>query len=347
MTDNNDNLPNSDNNLEQVKTSRPKNNVLFIGLTGVIACIALLLAAFALFTSFNEDKNKATQYTALSSQIERLSHDHTTVQKQSQGNALAIQSAQNAFKTQLAGLEQQLSTLNTTPIQANWELQKARYYLELAQINTYWTTDFNTSVALLQQSDLLLKPFDEPKIFDIRQAIANEIAQLKAIPSVDTIGLLSKVEATQTLVNQLQVQPLAKKNIVPTEQKSDTSNWPIRFQDSMNALEKLVVIRRHDKEIKPLLSSSLESLVKENIRINLQQVLWGIITHDAAVYQFALKQALNNIKRAFNENEPSVQALINQVNALQQVKWTQDKPANGSALPLLNTLIDTQKSGKN
>lgn len=347
MTDNNDTPPNPMNNLEQIKAPPPKNNTLFTRLTCIIACAALLLAAFTWLSHFNKEKNKETQFAALSSQIERLNREKTSVQDQTQNNISAIQTAQNALKTKLAGLEHQLSTLNTMPIQANWELQKARYYLELAQINSYWTTDFNTSIALLEQSDLLLKPFNEPKIFDIRQAIAKDIAQLKAIPTLDTVGLLSKVEAALTLVNQLHSQPLTKKMVTPSTPQSDDSSLPIQIQNSMNALEKLVVIRRHDNAIKPLLSSSLVALLKESMRISLQQAQLGIITRDAAVYQLALKEAQQNLKRAFNEGEPSVQALIKQLNTLQEVKWTQDKPPTPSALPLLNTLIDTQKSGKN
>ncbi len=64
----------------------------------------------------------------------------------------------------------------------DWLLLKARYYLELAQINAHWSDDQQVTIALLQQADALLRTIPDQQLFTVRQAIAQEITQLQVLP---------------------------------------------------------------------------------------------------------------------------------------------------------------------
>ncbi|TID98295.1 hypothetical protein DIZ66_17770, partial [Legionella pneumophila] len=229
----------------------------------------------------------------------------------------------------------------------DWLLLKARYYLELAQINVHWSDNFNTSVALLQQADALLKGMNIPKIFTIRQTIAKEIAQLKSISVVDITGILSQLDAAQAAINNLSIQSVVDQqevlNHITKSEESGKTGWRNRLQDSVNFLEKLVVIRRHNENIPPLISPLYESAIKENIRLNLQEAQWAILNNNPAVYQFALNQAIANLKRVFNESSQNTDALIKQLSTLQNVKLTQEKPVVGQAIPLINQMIDNKE----
>lgn len=172
----------------------------------------------------------------------------------------------------------------------------------------------DATVALLEQADQLLKQFNEPKIFAIRQAIAKDIAQIQAIPAVDIAGLLSQLDAAQNSINNLSI-PLPENESKSTLDQSQTSSnnsstWSTHLQESMNILGKLVVIRRHDQEVKPLLSPLLEAALKENLRLNLQEAQWAVLNHDTFVYQLVLKQAINTLKTNFNENTQNTASLI-------------------------------------
>ena len=171
-----------------------------------------------------------------------------------------------------------------------------------------------------------------------------EITQLKAIPSVDIAGLLSQLDAAQISVSNLTIQPISDENKSAAETKVQktaiSSAWHNRLQESVNLLKKLVVIRRDDEQIKPLMSPLFVSILRESIRLNLQEAQWAILNNDAIVYQLALKQASLNIKRTFDETSQNTQALLKQLNDLQQITIIQEKPSVELALPLLNQLID-------
>ena len=108
-------------------------------------------------------------------------------QKQIETKTNSMQQSQNALQSKLDNLNKQLQIAMNQRLYQNqdWLLLKARYYLELAQMNTHWSDNYNAAISLLQQADKLLEQLSSPKIFDVRQAIAKEISQLKAIPTVD------------------------------------------------------------------------------------------------------------------------------------------------------------------
>jgi uroporphyrin-3 C-methyltransferase len=232
----------------------------------------------------------------------------------------------------------------------DWALLKARYYLELAQINVHWSDSIVSVIALLEQADHLLQQFNDPKILDIRQAIAKDIAQIQALPRVDIAGILSQLDAAQNSINTLTIplpasSPPAPENAPASPSKEST--WRLHLQSSANILEKFVVIRRHDQNVQPLLPPLLESILKENLHLSLQEAQWAVLNNNPAVYQLVLKQAIQNLKMNFNENIAATAALIKKLIELEQINIMQKKQAIGAALPILNELIDAKKTQLN
>ncbi len=225
----------------------------------------------------------------------------------------------------------------------DWLLQKARFILELAQINAHWSKDYSASIALLEEADALLRPLNLSKILEIRQAIAKEITELKSKPGIDVTGLLSRLDAAQTSVANLAMQYRLDKQ-EPKAQAPQTKDWQVHLKNNLSALEKLVVIRRDDEEVKRFMSPLYKSIIKETILLNLQEAQWAVINHETTVYQLALKQAIQHIQKTADEQDPQTLALIKQLSELQQVQLTWSKPDIGLAIPLLNQLIESKQS---
>ena len=330
-----------------------KNNSLLSSTALIIAIVAIVI------NLYNNQINKKLQThlvdenKTLMSQVEDLGQNQSNIQDQFAEKENKIQKAQNNLEIRIDGLNKELQIAMKQRLYQNqdWLLLKARYYLELAQINTHWSDNYNASISLLQQADKLLSQLNTPQIFDIRQVIAKEIAQLKAVPTVDIPGLLSQLDAVQLSVSNLTVQsPLEKNKLtgqMELSQSSDSSTWKARLKNSLKLLEQVVIVRRTDENIKPLMSPLFESALKENIRLNLQEAQWAILNNNSTVYQFALTQATNNIKRIFDEKAQDTAAVLNQITELQHVKIIQEKPVTGSALPQLNQIIERNESHDN
>lgn len=322
---------------------------LIISLTSLLALLAIIASIYSIQLDKQFQNHQLVENKKLTDELGRIKAEQNTVQKLLDNNANHLQQIQSDLTNKMDSLNKELQTAMKQKLYQNndWLLLKARYYLELAQINVHWSDNFNTSVALLQQADDLLKGMNIPKIFTIRQTIAKEIAQLKSISVVDITGILSQLDAAQTAINNLSIQSVVAQqevlNHIANSEESGKTGWRSRLQDSVRFLEKLVIIRRHNENIQPLISPLYESAIKENIRLNLQEAQWAILNNNPAVYQFALNQAIANLKRVFNESSHNTAILIKQLSTLQNVKLTQEKPVVGQAIPLINQMIDNQE----
>lgn len=297
--------------------------------------------------------NQSRQNSQVNRQLDKLEQNEDKTQAQLEAKSNMLEETRSTLQKQFGELNKQLQAAMSERFyqNQNWLLLKARYYLELAQINAHWNNSFDATISLLQQSDQLLLQLNDPKIFEIRQAIAKDIAELKATPKMDIAGTLSQLDAAQNSLVDLSIastlsdmKPASPAAETPSNPEKKPSVWRLRWQGSMDVLSKLVVIRRNDEQIKPLISPALEAILKENIRLDLQQAQWAVLNNNTEVYQLVLNQAIKTLKKNFNENATNTAALIKKLNELQQIQLTQKRPDVGiNSLPLLNQLIDSKE----
>ena len=327
-----------------------KNQYLIPILAFIVALGSLGVAAYTLTKNNQLQTQLSKVQNIFSTQLQQLEQSQDQVHELENTRANKTEEIQTQFQAKFENLSKQIQNAMQQKFYQNqdWLLLKARYYLELAQINAHWSNEIDATIALLEQSDQLLKQLNDPEILNIRQAIAKDIAQIQALPIVDIAGLLSQLDAAQNSINDLSIPLPIKGNTSSSENSTppsnDSSTWKVRLQGSLNALEKLVVIRRHDQGIEPLISPLFEALLKEKLRLNLQEAQWAVLNNEPFVYQLTLKQAISSLKMHFNENMPNTAALIKKLTELQQKNVTQKRPAMGSALPMLNELIETKKT---
>ena len=336
-----------------VNPTTPKNKSMMTVGAILIAAAALATSVYTLSINNQLHDQLTDKNNQLATQLEKLTQQLDKTQDQIDAKIAAktntIDETRNSLQAKFDELNKQLQTvMNQRFYQSqNWQLLKARYYLELAQINAHWSKSFAATVAMLQQADQLLEQLNDPKVFDIRQAIAKDIAQLQALPKIDVAGILSQLDAAQNSLTDLNI-PSVLNNEKPETTKSPEASkgnlpvWHLHLQDSMNLLNKLVVIRRNDENIKPLISPEFEAILKENIRLNLQEAQWAVLNRNPQVYQLVLNQALTTLKKNFNQGAQNTASLIKKLTDLQQVQLTQKKPEIGSALPLLNQIIEAK-----
>lgn len=330
-----------------ITNNPPSNNPFLRNYQTIILVILFLIAiSFSLYAICmgQQLRQRATQ------QIDTLIAQVSKLKQQQTNSETQINTAMSLVKTSqdtLEKLDKDLqSALQQHLYQAkDWLLLKARYCLELAQINAHWSNNSDTTVALLQQADALLADVHDQRSFIVRQAINKEIALIKSAPKIDIAGLLSQLDAAQNLVANLELKPSVtpEKNSA-TSNKENPSAWRERLKESVGLLEKLVVVRRHEEDILPLPSPAYESMLRENIRLNLQEAQWAVLQTNDTIYQFSLAQALKNINRAFEPHTAATDTLIKQLTNLQQIHFTQQKPMLEHSLPLLNQLIESQNT---
>ncbi|KTD79339.1 uroporphyrinogen-III C-methyltransferase [Legionella waltersii] len=331
----------------EIKPACPNHHTkpLVNSLILVVAIAAMIIAIYSMRSNQLHQTNTATIEKELSNKLDELKQNQNTTQQLVDTTSQSIEKIQTDLESKINLLSKQLQTsLNQRHYENNdWILLKAKYYLELAQINAYWSKNFDSTVVLLEQADLLLKDVHSPKLFTIRQTIAKEISQLKTTEQIDITGILSQIDAAQSGVNNLTIKtittPQDNANQIALESHHKTG-WRAQLQDSVRFLKTLVVIRHTNEPIQPIISPLLETTLKESIHLYLQEARWAVLNNNPDVFQQSLDQAITNIRRSFNLNTQTTKELIKQLVSLKETRLTQEKPQVGQALPQLNQFID-------
>ncbi|TAL62651.1 MAG: hypothetical protein EPN84_06130, partial [Legionella sp.] len=253
------------------------NHYIISGLSFIIAITAIFIAFYTVQLHKNLNQKMLAGDGNLAGQLEQLKKIQFKTQVQVENKNGDLSQLHKELQIKMDELQTQLQKASSQQLYQtqDWLLLKARYYLELAEVNNFWSSDFKSSVALLQNADNSLKELNDPPILAIRQAIAKEISEIKSIPQIDTTGILSQLNALQTSVTKLKIATSIA--ITPSKTADDeTSSWRARMKESAHLFSQLVVVRRDNEEIKPLLSPLYQSLLHETIIINLQEAQWAV-----------------------------------------------------------------------
>lgn len=316
--------------------------------------IALLIGLIAITDSLyfmysNQQLNKETtqRLNLLQIEVSSLKKHEMDAKVRFDKLLIAAKQSEGTLKNEFNALQKQLQvTLQQSRyLSKDWVLLKARSCLELAQINAHWSDHSDTTIALLQQANLLLAPLQDQPSFNVRQAITKEITQLQSIATLDTAGLLSQLDALDDLLSKLPLKPVVdpvSPDTTTTTIHTKTSTWREYLQNSVDLLQRLIIVRHHDEAIQPLASPAYESMLRESLRLNLQQAQWAILQHNEALYQRSLTQAHQRMNQAFETNTAATKLISHQLKSLQKIHLTQEKPVLDESLRLLNQLIETK-----
>jgi uroporphyrin-3 C-methyltransferase len=340
-----DNADKPENSEAVANTDHSKKN------TSLTAYISLVVAFAALFAAAYSFKQAQLRDASLNEQLLITNKTIGGLVDEQQEFKKAIESADQLSQKKITLFEQKLEGFKKTiqevdkgssEVDVYFQLKKAQYYLQLAQINAHWSQQPQTTIELLKQADLLLSGQHQSAIYTIRQQIAEDISTLEKQPKLDIVGLLTKINAIQAQIHQLSYRDdplLSKSNHQDEKEKADKEGWRQHMANSVNALEKLVVIRHHDHTVKPILSDKQFSLVKEALYGELQQAKWAIINGNQAIYKLTLDQTVKALQQQFNSNQTNVAKILGELESLQQVQFPQSTFEPSKALMLLNEQI--------
>ncbi len=316
-----------------------------------LACLAFALAGYSCFGLYQAHQDLSLQKQSLHALIQQTAQQQTAAMQKNNIQLTQLQQQNTQRDEQINALSMAVERIKNqkTSQPQDWLLLKARHYIELAQINAHWGTHFNdgSTALLLEQADLILAQINSPRLFKIRQIIAQELLQARQTPQVDIPGILSKLDALQQQIaqwNMYTLSSIAEQQTTPDKTPQQPNVWKNHLQASLNWLQQLVIIRHHDHSIQPLLSPALESMIKESIRLNLQEAQWAVINANSTAYQLGLKQAIKTIQDYGHEQQLNTAVWVQQLNVLLAINITPKQPLIGQALPLLNQLVEPQPS---
>ena len=251
-----------------------------------------------------------------SSVVKEPDHHWQEIQNQLQ----ALNQSQQKITEQVLTQQHQIQALKQStihPVQPE-VTQQALYYLDLAQMNAQWSHNINGSVSLLLAADQILANSAHPNVSNIRLAIHEDLQALEQIPTIDTLGLLTQLSTLEQKISSIS---LPANTIAPKPVSTEkTTTWRDNLQDNMQQLRGLISIHYQDSSWLEPFNPSYLALLRENIRMSIQQAKLAVVEQHQDLYDVALKSVDTSLYAGFNANTPSTQALLEEVHRLQKAK---------------------------
>src|SRR5690554_4076298 len=198
----------------------------------------------------------------------------------------------------------------------DWLLAEAEYLLRIANQRLLIEKDIRGSLSALESADEVLRESDDIGVYPVRQQLAREIQSLKGIQGVDRTGLYLRLEAAIASVNDLTDQALISDqapgfSMVGDDQAPEdgsnmlTRGWN-RFADTM---KQVVVVRRLDEPVKPLLSPDQSAWARLNLQLMLEEAEMAVLRGNQPLYERALNKAISTVNDWYDNTNPAIQGI--------------------------------------
>jgi len=216
-----------------------------------------------------------------------------------------------------------------------WALAEIEQVLLTAAQQLQLAGNVRAAIIALEGADTRLQRLNKPQFTALRRAIAADLANLRAVPSLDEVGASARIEA---LVARHASWPLASAQVseaVPT-QRTGRRTADIG-QELWNELKRLVQIRRVDGNEAVLLPPDQAYFLRENLRLRLLSARLALLAQDQAAFQADLLAAAAMLDRYFNTRDAGVAAALKEVKRLAGLQIIQKLPGIDASLAALES----------
>lgn len=200
----------------------------------------------------------------------------------------------------------------------------------------------------LQLAEDRLGALAEPRLFEVRKAVADERAALQALPQADRPGaalsLSGLIDSADSL--PLRQHPEVQAAAAPQEDATPAQppfgrGWLSRGWDSVREmLSHVFIVHRTDKPVDRLLPPEQEVLVRELLALKLESARAALLLGDTASFRGALDSAIRWLGDYYRPEDPAVSAARAELERLRALELDPPLPDLSRSVGLLRAYID-------
>lgn len=225
-------------------------------------------------------------------------------------------------------------------VEQRWRRAEAEYYLELANARLTLADDWSAARAALGLADARLAELGDPRVADVRAAIAAERLALESVELPDYAGLAAQLGGLAARVPELPLRDdaVGSRTAAPAA-GGDVEPGVGRLLDGVeNALSSLVRVERRDEPVAAVLSAAEQRLVRRQLELNLELARLALARREAQAFAAALESARALLDREFDPAAPAVARALDLLAQLAAVDVAPPKPDIGDSLARLRAL---------
>ncbi|MDG1908245.1 MAG: uroporphyrinogen-III C-methyltransferase [Pseudomonadales bacterium] len=338
--------------------------VSFGMLISILALVVAGYAAYLIYESSSELKEARTSVRSL--EIELANLKRTSDQKieqlsvaleQTTASISQIREAENTAIADLgASFEVATEQLRTELIAElneglgtsgeDWLLAEVEYLIRLANQRVLMERDVSGALSLLSSADEIVEQTSGIAAYELRESLAYDIANLKAVSDLDTDGIFLSLSAMASQVPELRrKQPELSPPTQIQVENGEAQNYYQQFLSLVNNIFGRVLnsvdYRRDGVAITPLLPPKEEYYLRQNLILKFEMAQLALLRNDQPVYHTSLSEAKLWIVNHFIETDPRTIALVTSLDQLMEVEVDRSLPNISGSLRAVRGLLNT------
>ena len=259
---------------------------------------------------------------------------------------LEQESVAQLMSERLERVDIRLARLTATDRRA-WLANEAAFLVRLSAQRLLVSRDIDAAQALLANADALLMEVNDPRFITARRALAADLARLAVAPRVDSVGLYARFAALieQAALLQVRVAKAPEPPVPASEGLWSQAN--AGWRAALDKLSRYLVVHRRSDERAGLLTPDWENLIRQNLRMSLEQAQIAALSANATLFQHAVARARASIE-VFTDTDPDrVAAMVAELDGLAALNIAPEIPDLLDSRAALADAIRAIDSGDN
>ena len=338
--------------------------VSFGMLISILALVVAGYAAYLIYESNSELKDARTSVRSLETELANLKRtsdqkieqlsvvlEQTTASiaqtREAENTAIAdlgasFEAATEQLRTELrAELNEGLGTSGE-----DWLLAEVEYLIRLANQRVLMERDVSGALSLLSSADEIVEQTSGIAAYELRESLAYDIANLKAVSDLDTDGIFLSLSAMASQVPELRrKQPELSSPRQTHVENVEAQNFYQQFISLVSNIFGRVLnsvdYRRDGVAITPLLPPKEEYYLRQNLILKFEMAQLALLRNDQPVYHTSLSEAKLWIVKHFVETDPRTIALVTALDQLMEVEVDRSLPNISGSLRAVRGLLNT------
>ena len=230
---------------------------------------------------------------------------------------------------------------------ADSHLAEVEYLLRLANQRLLMSADAAGAEKLLRSADDILLNLDDYELFSIRKALAEDLVALSSIPSFDLEGTYTQLQALSGYIQSLPLlepTPFSETKENPANPlpspSTASADWQQALRITLSTLwENFTSLFRftsdRNKALTEILTPEQEALVRQNLRLVVEQSKLALLAREEAIYKNSLSAATQWLHDYFVFNSEAVDAIRQELTRLSELNINPDLPNISRAIAAL------------
>jgi len=273
--------------------------------------------------------------------VGQLQQSVAQLQQSQKSNSSSLAQSLVSMESQLAEQRAELARFGSND-RGSWLMAEAEYLLRLANQRLIMAGDAVAAKALLESADKVLRELDDVSLHTVRGAVAADLAALRAVPKVDTEGIYLRLSALIEQSERLVIFEMPEKEarLAPEMAEDWKDTLEQGYQSALAKLRDYVVVRRRDVPMQALMDPQWEGMVRQNLRMLLEQSQVALLSGNGKLYRESLERAQQWVEQ-FNESDTeAANALIQELRQLGNRDIAVELPDISRSLKALDKAIE-------